>query len=106
MLRRFLIKLLELTEDLPIEAINDVILVVGTVIASVNSGALFLQAEDLTDYNETITDLNHDLAACAHMYENWQYEPGANKFKEALAKMQIYLSEARALLKASFGNLH
>lgn len=91
-------KLRKFPDDLPIEAVEGVTSILGTLIASLQANALFAESKSLADYQETIENLNRDLKDCEKLHEEWQHEPDADAFKAALAKMHIYLNQAKSLI--------
>ena len=99
-------KLEKFPTDLPIEAIGDVIKILGIFIAMVKDKSFFFGSDNFPDYNETMRNLRRDLNDCFDLYEIWQYEPNASEFEEALTKMHAYLEEASSLLKKANQSLH
>ncbi len=92
-------KLQRLPEGLPIEAVEDVTSLLGTLIASLKSREIFMEADNIIDYNETLTCLEEDVDEYLYMYRSWQQEPNAGDYEIALARMQKYIAEANILLQ-------
>lgn len=99
-------KLLKFSLDLPIEAVEDVTSILGTLIGMLKTGDVFAEAESRADYQETLEELNRDLADCYTLYEEWMHEPKAATFKDSLVRMNIFLIEAKKLLKNSVATVH
>ena len=95
-------KLIQFPKDLPIEAVEGVTSILGTLIASLKMDAPFASATNLADYQETLQELNRDLMDCFHLYDEWQHDPDSAKFKIALDKMDDHLQQAKALLNNGF----
>jgi ribosomal protein L30E len=93
-------------EDLPIEAIDSVTSILGTLITMVKAKEFFVGSKDMADYQETIARLRNDLNHCFILYENWQEEAESDESKASLAKMEVYLHEARTLLREASGVVH
>lgn len=92
-------KLARLPEGLPIDAVHDVTSLLTTLIASLKSREVFLNADNIEDYNETLSCLEEDVDECISMYKSWQQEPNASDYEVALAKMEKYIAEADALIR-------
>ena len=99
-------KLRQFPQDLPIEAVEGVTSILGTLIASLKIDALFATADDLADYQETLQELNRDLMDCFKLYDDWLYDADSVKFKAELDKMELYLQEVKALLKKNSMTIH
>ena len=99
-------KLRQFPQDLPIEAVDGVTSILGTLIATLKIDTPFATADDFIDYQETLQELNRDLKDCFNLYDEWLHDPDWAKFKAELDKMELYLEEVRALLQKNFKMIH
>jgi len=99
-------KLRQFPKDLPIEAVEGVTSILGTLIASLRMDAPFASTTNLADYQETLQELNRDLMDCFNLYDEWQHDADSSKFKAELDKMESYLQEVKFLLETNKISIH
>lgn len=100
-------KLKEFPEYLPIEAVDGVTKILSTLIGTLKTHDIFAESKSMADYQETLANLNRDLADCESLYASWRSEAKEIEFRDALAKMSKQLALASQLVgKMSRERIH
>lgn len=101
-------KLMKLPMGLPIDSIEDVTHLLGTLIATLQDEyVLFTTSDGPSDYQETLSHLNKDLNGYIETYEDWKSQARTQEQKLALDKMLHYIEQADILIaQAAKVSLH